>query len=219
MKCKSVWSACLGASVTLLGLNHASGLLSTKAISGSDFVWLTATYLVVGLLITILPKVTELTFSNLTLKLAAAEQAAAITLEQLNQALELSFAPALASLTHFSGQWSSEGPVDERLYNFMTLAETIEKAGLGSRFAPELSDAARVIAVGQLKCVARYNDEFTLHNPLPKSLPTPATVRNEACSPKGIESAAARHTTGERQAVRLVNEAVDAYAKIYSYVS
>ncbi|WP_336331633.1 hypothetical protein [Pseudomonas putida] len=219
MKFKSVWLGCFGAVVAFLGLNHANGLLSTKAISGSDYVWLTAAYLVVGLLIAILPKVTELTFSNLTLKIAAAEQAAAITLEQLNHALELSFAPALASITEFPGGWASDGPLDDRLSKFFTLAETIKKAGLGSRYAAELSDAARTIAKGQLVVIARYNDEFKLHTPRPTSLPTPTAVRIEACNPKGIASAAVRYKTDERETMRLANEAVDAYAKIYSYAS
>lgn len=219
MKYKSVWLGSLGAVVAFAGLNHANGLLSTKAISGSDYVWLTAAYLVVGLLIAILPKVTELTFSNLTLRIAAAEQAAAVTLEQLNQALELSFAPALASITDFPGGWATDGPLDDRLSKFFTLAETIKKAGLGSRYAAELSDAARTIAKGQLYVIARYNDEFSLHKPLPSSLPTPAAVRVDACNPKGIAKAAVRYKTDEVQALRVANEAVDAYAKIYSYAS
>jgi len=217
MKCKSVWLGCLGAIVALLGLIHANGLLATKAVSGTDFVWLTAAYLAVGLLIAILPKVTELTFSNLTLKIAAAEQAAAITLEQLNRALEHSFAPALATVTDFSGVFSDLGPKDERLAKFFALAEAIEKAGFRGRYAADLAEAARKIAAGQLQVIARFNDQFNPTRADFDVLPTPEKVRVQACLPEGITQTATRYQWSDHETLTAVIDAVDAYQKIYEY--
>ncbi len=217
MKWRNIGLPLIGMLVAVAGVHHANELLTSKALSGSEFVWLTATYLIAGLVITVLPKVTELTFSKLTLKIAAAEQAAAVTLEQLNQALELSFAPALASITDHSGGYSDGGPRDGRLAKFFTLAQAIEKAGLRTRYAAELSDAARTIAKGQLHVIARFNDEFMLNLNPSEVLPTPETVRVEACSANGIAASATRHKCQEREALRMANEAVDAYRDIYSF--
>ncbi len=219
MKWKSVGLAIFGGLIAVIGTNHANHLLEIKSLSGSEFVWLTVTYIATGLLVTVLPKVTELTFSSLTLKIEAAERIAEVTLKELHQALELSFAPALASVTNFSGGLGSDGPLDDRIPNFLQLVQTLEKAELKNHFAAELSDAARTIAKGQLGVIARYNDEFRLHHPSPDSLPTPATVRIEACNPIGLANAATRRETTDREALLLVNEAVDAYAELYSYAS
>ncbi len=219
MNYKSVGLGCGGCIVAFLGVNHANGLLSTKAVSGTDYVWLTAAYLVVGLLIAILPKVTELTFSNLTLKIAAANQAAAVTLDQLNKALEYSFAPALATVTDFSGFFADLGPRDERLTKFFTLAEAIEKAGLRARFSADLADAARKIAADQLQAVARFNDKFEVNRADFEVLPTPDKVRVEACMPEGIKQTAARNNWSEQETLTAALEAVDSYRKIYGYTS
>lgn len=219
MKWKNVGLAIFGGFIAVIGTNHANNLLESKSLTGSEFVWLTVTYLAMALLVTVLPKVTELTFSSVTLKIEAAERVAEVTLKELHHALELSFAPALASLKDYPGGWASDGPLDDRIPKFLQFTETLKEAGLTSRFAAELSDAARAIAIGQLHVIARYNDEFTLNNPPPESLPTPATVRIEACNPAGITKAAARYKTDEREALSLANRAVDAYAEMYSYAS
>lgn len=217
MNYRSLGICCAGGVVALLGLNHANGLLSTKAISGTDYVWLTAAYLIVGLLIAILPKVTELTFSNITLKIVAAEQAAATTLEQLNQALEHSFAPALATITEFSGAFADMGPRESRLSKFFTLAQAIDKAGFRARYAADLSDAARTIARGQLKVVARFTGQRELAKADFDTLPTPDKVRIEALLPEVITQVAAQRQWSERETLSAVMEAVKAYQEIYEY--
>jgi len=217
MEWKDFRLPCFGALVAGAGVYHANELLTSKALLGSEFVGLTAIYLSAGLVIAVLPKVTELSFSKLTLKLAAAEHAAAVTLQQLNQALELSFAPMLSAITDQSGGYGGIGPRDGRLAKFFKLAQAIEEAGLRFRYAPELADAARAIAKGQLQVISRWNDEFTLHSLPTDALPTPETVRVEACSPKGITDKATKVNREEREILRMVNEAVDAYRDIYSY--
>ncbi|MHB2082133.1 hypothetical protein [Pseudomonas asiatica] len=217
MKCKKWWQSLLGFVVALPGLYYATKLLLDKAVTGTDYVWLTAAYLITGLLIAVLPKVTELTFSNTTLKIAAAEQAAAVTLEQLNQALEHSFAPALVTVTDFPGSFPNLGPRDDRLAKFFALAEAIEKAGLRARFAGELADAARKIAVDQLQAVARFNCHFQPTQADFYTLPTPEKVMVEACLPEGILQTAELHGCSKEETVSNAIEAAAAYREIYQY--
>ncbi|WP_312819132.1 hypothetical protein [Pseudomonas sp.] len=217
MNFKSVGLCCVGGIVAFVGVLHAFWLLSDKAVTGTDYVWLNAAYLITGLLIPILPKVTELTFSNLSLKIAAANQAAAVTLEQLNQALEHSFAPALVTVTDFPGSFPNLGPRDDRLAKFFALAEAIEKAGLRARFAGELADAARKIAVGQLEAVARFNCHYQPTHADFYALPTPETVKVEACSPEGILQTAELHGLSPQETVKNAMKAAEAYREIYKY--
>ncbi|MFJ3469061.1 hypothetical protein [Pseudomonas sp. NPDC090201] len=207
----------LGVAVAVFGICQANALLATKALTGTEFVWLTATYIATGLFVAVLPKVTELSIWSLSVKIAQAKKEAEVTLKQLEEVLELSFLPAIASIADSPGT-PVNSPYDPRFAKFFVLVDAIDKAGLRNRFAPELTAAARTIAAGQLWRVGNLNHAIMGLTAKPDVLPTPTAVNAELLK-SGIARDHAWYMPpiDEAVAIQASIDALGAYAKIYEH--
>lgn len=203
----------LGVAFTLLGIWFSYRLLRRDLIEDTSFVMLIVTFIASGISICLLPLIEELSFSNFTLKLKKAQEAAEVTLEKLNKTLELTFTPLLSNAKQFPGGFGDSGPIDGRVINFLELVERIKEAGLSTVLAPQISDTARTIAGGQL-----YTMCYVLHgfnSSYGDSLPTPEKFRTDAIAHGQLKETAEAQRLTEDKVIERVFTCIDTYKKLY----
>lgn len=206
----------VGIIFALLGIWFAYRLLLRELIEDSAFVTLVIAFMVTGLLIALFSQIAELSFSEFTIKLNRAQAAAEVTLEKLSRSLELTFVPLLSASKNLSGGFGDvSNPLDSRVPNFLELVESIKKANLLKTLEPNIAEAARVIALGQLHVLSYFIDSFHGKYPGP-DLPTPDKVRVEALGAEDMKGAAARLQISEQELIEKILASLDTYKTLHA---
>lgn len=206
----------VGFTCSLLGIWFAYWLLRSELIEDAVFATLVIAFMAIGLLIALFSQIAELSFSEFTIKLNKAQAAAEVTLEKLNRSLELTFVPLLSASKNISGAWGdATSPVDSRVPNFLELVESIKKANLLNTLEPNIAEAARVIALGQLHVFSYFVDSFHGKYPGP-DLPTPDKVSVEALSAEGMKGTADRLQISEQELIKKILACADTYKTLHA---
>lgn len=144
----------------MAGSYYSYKLLENSKISGGEFVTLTIAVLFLGVIIALLPKISELSIAGNVLKLQNAKDVADKTIQSLQKTQNSTLRINLLLVKNSPGGLGDlfRG-VDPRVDDFWLIYNAIKEAGAFETLKSEINEISKLLCVEQLKIIGKHNTE------------------------------------------------------------
>ncbi|ELV8675145.1 hypothetical protein [Vibrio vulnificus] len=196
----------LGIIVAIAGALLSLSLLIVDKLSGTEFVSLTLGTVLIGIVITLLPEISEFSIGGNVVKLKEAKDDAEKSIQAIKNTYKSVMKGQLILTKRLRGGLGSRfNSKDGRIDDFWTIYAGISQVNLNKELADDLHDTALEIAKGQLSIIKNFSDDSTnsLFNVSQSKLPSKSEIiKYVSYNKDNIEQ------------LELLLEAIDEYGKL-----
>ncbi|MDH2435573.1 hypothetical protein QCD60_23905 [Pokkaliibacter sp. MBI-7] len=198
-----------------LGVQILSGsylLLIWNKISGTEFVALTVSTLIICLAITLIGNIEELSIGGNIIKLREAKEEAENALEKIQDTQAALFILMLEMSKNPPGGFSTEGPKDPRIDTFLKVFNSIKKSRLDMIIKNEIYQTVNFLCKTQFRhalSVSSVNNET-----LNKYINTEESINDRTLISIILSNYTLRNSENKDDKERLIYDAVNEYRKL-----